>query len=114
MESAKRKELMNDYRNKQVVGGVYCVTCNGNQQRWLRSSVDMEGSKSRFAFSVKTKSAPEPAMRDAWMQYGIESFSFDVLEELKKGETQTAQEFAADVKALLEMWQEKEAQENLG
>lgn len=53
-------------------------------------------------------------MRDAWMQYGIESFSFDVLEELKKGETQTAQEFAADVKALLEMWQEKEAQENQG
>ncbi len=107
MDAARRKELMNAYKAKPVVGGVYCIFCSGSQRRWLRSSVDMEGSRSRFQFAVKTKSSPEPAMRQEWLAYGIESFSFECLEELEKGETQTAREFAEDVQALLDMWQEK-------
>lgn len=113
MDTAKRKELMSAYKNKPKVGGVYCITCKGNQRRWLRPSVDMEGSKSRFAFSVKMNNPPEPAMQSEWRAYGIESFSFEVLEELKQGETQTAKEFAGDVKTLCEMWREKDEQEEL-
>ena len=107
MDKEKRKELQSAYRNREVVGGVYCIKCSGNGRVWMRSTVDMEGTKNRVLFSLKMKGAPEPAMLRECLEYGWESFSFVVLEELKKEEKQTQKEFADDVSALLELWLEK-------
>lgn len=114
MDTERKKELINAYKSKPVTGGIYCVRCSGNQREWIRSSVDMESSRSRFEFSVKIKTCPDPSMRPEWEKYGIETFSFECLEELKKGETQTAKEFAADVQALYEIWLEKHEQQGIG
>jgi hypothetical protein len=107
MDTAKRKDLMNHYRNRTVIGGVYCILCNENQRRWIRSTTYLKGAQNRFEFAVSIKSVPEPAMRKEFDDYGITSFSFVVLEELKKMETQSAQEFADDIHTLYEIWVEK-------
>ncbi len=112
MDSAKRKALRNAYQSKPVTGGVYCVQCSGNNRKWIKPSLNMEGSRNRFQFSISIKSCPEPSMRQEWAAYGLESFSFSCLEELEKGEDQTDEAFAADIKALHEMWLEKLAQED--
>ena len=49
-------------------------------------------------------------MRTEWNQFGAASFSFAVLEELKKGELQTEEEFAKDIQTLFEMWQQKQSE----
>lgn len=107
MDKDKRKELQNAYKNRTVTGGVYCIRCSGNQRVWLRSTTDIEGMRNRVLFSLKMKGAPEPAMLSECNEYGWDSFSFTVLEELKKGDIQTDKEFADDVAALLEVWLEK-------
>ena len=113
MNKEKRKELINSYKNRAVTGGVYCVKCSGSKRLWIRSTTDMEGARNRVLFSLKMKGAPEPAMQSACNEYGWESFSFVVLEELKKAETQTEKEFASDVDTLLEIWLEKYAHGDL-
>lgn len=113
MDTAKRKALLDSYKNRTVIGGVYRITCSGNQRGWLRSTTDLKGAKNRFEQSVSLKGAPEPAMLRELNDYGAASFSFTVLEELKKNETQTDPEFAEDVQTLFELWQEKSKNGNV-
>ena len=107
MEKQSRKELQQQYKNRTVIGGVFCITCDASGRKWIKSATDMEGEKNKYEFFIKTKLCPEPGMSAEWNQYGAESFHFSVIEELKKGETQTDREFSEDLKTMLEMWKEK-------
>lgn len=107
MDTTVRKVLKDAYKDKALIGGVYCIACSGNHRTWIKSTRNMAGQQNKFAFSTSINSCPEPGMRSEWVQYGAHSFSFTVLETLVKKETQTEQEFADDIGVLLEMWMEK-------
>lgn len=107
MDKQERRNLAKQYKARTVTGGVYCIQCTQSGQVWLRKTTDMQGSKNRHAFSVTTKHCPEPSMLASWKQYGPEVFIFKELETLEKKEAQTAESFAEDVAALLDMWTEK-------
>jgi hypothetical protein len=108
MKKISKKELKEDYKNRTIIGGVYGIKCNGNGHIWIKSTTNIAGQKNKFEFSISTRSCLEPRMYKEWGQYGAESFDFVVLEEIKKGDTQTEQEFSDDVNALLEIWTDKE------
>ena len=111
MQTDRKKQLKNDYKDRHAVGAVYAITCSGNHRRCIKSTVDIGGIKSRFQFAMAIKSCPDPALSSEFAQYGAESFSLSVLEELEMKEGQTAREFAEDMKQLLALWLEKTADE---
>lgn len=113
MDFLKRKELKNAYKQKAAVGGIYRIQCNGNGRAWVKSTTNLAGQQNKFAFSVSTNSCPEPAMRAEWTNYGLQSFSFDVLEVLNRKETQTEREFLEDIQALHKIWLERQRQEGV-
>jgi hypothetical protein len=106
-----KKELKENYKTREIIGGVYRLRCSGNGMYWLRSAKELDKAQNRFAFYIKTNNHPEPVMKQAWQTYGAASFSFEVLETLKKKETQTDIEYREDIKTLLEIWTEKLASE---
>lgn len=108
MDAEKKKALKEAYKNKTVVGGVYCIECKKTGKRWIKSTRDIESMTNRFNFATVTKSCPEPEMRKDWEEYGTSEFSFGVLEKIEKKEDRTDKEFADYVDTLLEMWLEKE------
>jgi hypothetical protein len=113
MDSARKKALRDAYKNRKVVGGVCCIRCSDSQRVWIQATNDVESLKNRFEFAIATKSAPDPSMRGEWMKYGTDSFSFTVLEEIKKREDETDAEFADDLQVLHDIWMEKYQQGDL-
>lgn len=107
MDACSKKALKAQYKNRTVVGGVFCIRCGAADTAWIRSTTDMQGSKNRFAFSLSTNFCPEACMAPMWKQHGASAFSFEVLEEIKKKEAQTDREFSDDIGVLLGLWTEK-------
>lgn len=107
MDKLTKKDLKDKYKNREVIGGIYRIICSASGNFWLKSSVDMPSAKNRFAFAVNMNTFPEAGMLEDWKKFGADSFSLEVLEEIKKKETQTEREFSDDVDLMLEIWTEK-------
>jgi len=108
LENSKtKKELQAQYKEREVIGGVYAIKNMLNNKLLLAVTTDLQGSKNRFAFSLKTGSCVDMKLQGDWRNHGSEQFVFEVLEELKKGNAQTAEEFKADIDTLKEIWLDK-------
>jgi len=113
VEKLSKKELQEKYKNRIVIGGVFCIKCDGNDRKWYKSTKDMAGQINKFEFLISTNLCPEPGMSTEWNLYGAKSFSLEIIEEIKKGETQTDREFIEDIDLLFKMWSEKQQLEDL-
>jgi transcriptional regulator with XRE-family HTH domain len=107
-KSSTKRELKEEYKSRTVIGGIYRLTCHANGESWIRSTTDLQACKNRIEFSKVTKSCPESCVLSAWKEYGPDAFSFEVLEEITKGELQSSREFSEDVSTLLEIWKDNE------
>lgn len=107
MNKQSKKELKEQYKNREIIGGVYRVICQGSGKQFLRSTEDIKGSKNRFIFSIATNSCPDMSMLKEWNEFGPNAFDFEILEEIVKKETQTDSEFSEDTHFLFETWKEK-------
>ena len=106
-DNKNKKEILVKYKEREIIGGIYAITNTLNNKIFVGATTNLQGSKNRFEFSQKTGSFVEMKLRSDWNKQGSEQFVFEVLEELKKGETQSEQEFKADIDILKEMWLEK-------
>jgi hypothetical protein len=108
-----KKEIIAQYKKREIIGGVYAIKNTLNNKLLLGAVTDLQGTVNRFEFSKKTGSCVDLKLQNDWNTQGGERFVFEILEELKKGETQTEAEFKADIDALKEMWLENLAGRDL-
>ena len=101
-----KKELQEKYKEREIVGGVYVIRNTMNNKVFLDVAADLRGIKNRFEFAQKTGSCIHVKLQNDWNDNGGGQFEFEVLEEMKKGETQSAEGFKADLQLLKEMWLE--------
>jgi hypothetical protein len=107
MKSEVKRQMLATYKERIVIGGVYAITNTATGKKLVESTQSLAGIRNRFEFSQATGSAVSLRLQKDWNTYGPEGFAFEVLEELKRGEAQTPQEFANDLKMLKEMWLQK-------
>ena len=105
--NTSRKELIAGYKERQLIGGIYAVRNTATGKMLLGAANDLRVSLNRFEFAVKTGSCVDPKLQRDWDVQSGEGFVFEVLEELQKGETQTEDQFKADIKLLKDLWLEK-------
>lgn len=106
-EDKKRKaELQEEYKLKEKSTGVYQVRNNVNGKVLVGSCVDINSMFNRIKFELETGLKRIPELYNDWKRYGVDSFSFEILEELKikKGEFQDVKH---ELVQLEEKWLEK-------
>lgn len=107
VQNERRKELVSEYKERKIVGGVYQILNKANGKYLLLAGTDLKGLKNRFDFSVKTGSCVSLVLQKEWAIFGATAFEFVVLEELEKNDDQSMKSFQDDLKALKEIWIEK-------
>lgn len=107
MNGEDKKCMLSKYKERKITGGIISIKNNINGKVLFEASLNTEANRNRFEFCKKTGSAISLKIQKDWNTYGSEAFTFEVLEELTKGENQTMQEFEGDVKVLKEIWLEK-------
>jgi len=109
--NTSRKELIQKYKERVVVGGVYIVRNTVKNKLLLASTTDLPGSKNRFEFAQNTGICVDLKLQKDWESQNGGGFVFETLDEIEKGGAQTDAEFKADIKLLKEIWLEKLADE---
>ena len=99
--------MLEAYKRRKIVGGVYAVTNRETGRTLLMCTPDVGGIQKRYEFAVLTGGCFHPKLQEDVKTYGVSAFSFAVLEELEKKETQTDRDFAEDLETLRALWLEK-------
>lgn len=85
--------------------GVYRITHLPSERTLLGYSTHVEGMLNRIRFQLEFGNHTNKAMQNDWQASGPESFTFEVLDELKP--KNPGDEPVDDLKELLQLWQEK-------
>ncbi|MBO9708979.1 MAG: GIY-YIG nuclease family protein [Caulobacter sp.] len=81
-QSADRRALMRDYKDRKVEPGVYAVRCQVTGQAWVGATPDLATRQSGIWFSLRQGGHSCASLRAAWNAHGEEAFVFEVLEAI--------------------------------
>lgn len=113
LDKQNRKELIQNYKERKIIGGIYCIKNTENGKILLQATVDLQGGLNRYEFAIKTGSCVSVFLQKDWAVYGKDVFVVEVLDRLEKKEEQTQKEFLQDIKDLGQLWKEKFDKEQL-
>lgn len=105
----RRKELIQEYKNRQPNMGVYQIRNKANGKIQLLSSLNLDGALNRFQFDLKMGLTMGPwkrELKEDLARYGPENLVFEVLDRLKPVE-EPQHDYKEDLKTLEELWLEK-------
>jgi hypothetical protein len=82
MTSADRKALINDYKDRETVAGVFAVICSATGRVWVGQSRHIDTQQNGLWFSLKLGSSPFRALQKEWSDHGADNFRFEQLDRL--------------------------------
>ena len=106
MNSEKRAELKAAYKLSHRPVGVYQIKNTVNGKIFIGSSLNIEGRLNRHRFGLTMGNHDNKKLQDDVKQYGIDKFSFEVLECLDPSDDMN-HDYSRDLEALESLWLEK-------
>jgi hypothetical protein len=96
----RRKEVTNEYKVRKLHGGVYKITNTVNGKYLIGSAGDLKSIQNRFQFATTTGSAVHSKLKKDWDEYGVQAFTFQVIEELEQKPDQSQAAYMDELKTL--------------
>ena len=96
----RRKEIINEYKERKSYGGVYTITNTLNGKYLIGHAANLKSVQNHFQFAVATDSPVHPKLRKDWEELGAQAFTLEILEQLEQQPEQSQVEFMDDLKTL--------------
>ncbi len=103
----KRKTLINEYKQRRIIGGVYKITNMRNGMYLLDYAMNLQAKQNAFNFMASSDSCFDYRLKKDWDTFGGKVFTFEILDTIEKKKEQTQDEFIADLVILLQAYSEK-------
>ena len=100
----RRKEIINEYKERKLRGGVYTITNTLNGKYLIDYTTNLQSVQNRYQFALATGSTLHPRLRKDWGELGAKAFTLEVLEELEQKPEQSQAEFMDYLKTLEQLW----------
>lgn len=100
----RRKEIINEYKERKLCGGVYTINNSLNGKYLIGYAANLKSVQNHFQFALATGSTLHPRLRKDWDELGAKAFTLEVLEELEQKPEQSQAEFMDDLKTLEQLW----------
>src|SRR4051812_10706640 len=81
MSSARRKDLVREYKERPQRAGVYAVACG--DARWTGTTRNLDKQQNSLWFQLRLGKYPNVQLQAAWNEKGEGAFTYEVLEEVK-------------------------------
>jgi len=99
-------ELKRTYKEKPPPMGVYAIRNRANGKVLVGTSLNLPGFLNRARFQLELGGHPHPALQADWQRYGVDSFSFEVLDKLPPSE-EPREALRAELEVLEALWLER-------
>jgi hypothetical protein len=111
-EKARRKELVDEYKQNPAEAGVFRIVNTRNNRVLVGSTLNLASmeSKMRFARSTGSTSALHLRLKDDGREFGVEAFELEILEVLETRPESTSDQIRQDLTVLEALWREKQDQ----
>ena len=101
MDSERKRELQESYRQMRPQMGVLSFTCTATGQRFLHASKNVPADINSITFKLNSGYYPNRALLDLWQRYGEDGFSIEVIQELEYRDD--VDDYTADLETLREL-----------
>lgn len=91
MDAKRRRELLEQYKNRRPEMGVISCRCRATGESFLGTSTDTKASFNSLTFQLARNGYPGKRLQALWNRYGREGFELTVLEVLKYEDPQADQ-----------------------
>jgi hypothetical protein len=102
-----KKTLINEYKQRKVIGGIYRVTNTRNGKYLLDYATNLQAKQNAFDFMTSSGSCLDYRLRNDLEEFGGKVFTFEIINTIEKKKEQTQEEFVDDLKVLAQMCGEK-------
>jgi hypothetical protein len=103
----KRKTLLNEYKQRKIIGGIYRLTNTSNGMYFLDHATNIQAKQNSFNFMVSSGSCFHYKLQKDWEEFGGKVFMFEILDTIEKKKDQSQNKFIDDLRMLEQMWSEK-------
>lgn len=83
MDKQRRRELMEEYKNRRPEMGVISFHCAATGELFLGASNDTKADFNSNCFQLDTKGHSNKRLQELWSQYGRDGFTLSVARVLK-------------------------------